>query len=98
MAELGLPRSWSEFMLRRVGCGSSLASVENDVHFCLERGGDMERLIADEREKERLLQGSSRSLRDRWRGTSSKSESFAGHCQSDRGDGFGDGLSSWAFN
>ncbi len=47
MAELGLPRSWSEYALRRVGG----TNIEAAVHFCLERGGDMERLLADERER-----------------------------------------------
>ena len=49
MLELGLPRSWSEFALRRVG-GSN---IEAAVHFCLERGADMERLIAEETLQER---------------------------------------------
>ncbi|KAG7353154.1 HECT-domain ubiquitin-transferase [Nitzschia inconspicua] len=49
MAELGLPRSWSELALRRVGG----TNIEAAVHFCLERGGEMERLLAEERERER---------------------------------------------
>ena len=52
MAELGLPRSWSEFALRRTG-----GDIEAAVHFLLENGGEMERLLADERERERLVQG-----------------------------------------
>jgi hypothetical protein len=51
MAELGLPRSWSELALRRTGG----ANIEAAVHFCLERGGDMERLLAEEHERERMM-------------------------------------------
>ena len=51
MAELGLPRSWAELALRRVGG----TNIEAAVHFCLERGGDMERLLAEERERERRM-------------------------------------------
>jgi hypothetical protein len=51
MAELGLPRSWSELALRRTGG----TSIEAAVHFCLERGGDMERLLAEEHERERTM-------------------------------------------
>jgi len=56
MAELGLPRSWSELALRRTGG----TNIEAAVHFCLERGGDMERLIAEERERDRVARGGSR--------------------------------------
>ena len=49
MLELGLPRSWSEFALGRVGG----TNIEAAVHFCLERGADMERLIAEENVQER---------------------------------------------
>jgi hypothetical protein len=52
MAELGLPRSWSELALRRTGG----TNIEAAVHFCLERGGEMERLLAEERERERVMQ------------------------------------------
>ena len=52
MAELGLPRSWSELALRRTGG----TNIEAAVHFCLERGGDMERLIAEEQEREHMMQ------------------------------------------
>jgi hypothetical protein len=52
MAELGLPRAWSELALRRTGG----TNIEAAVHFCLERGGDMERLLAEERERERMMQ------------------------------------------
>uniref|UniRef100_A0A7S4W1A8 Uncharacterized protein n=1 Tax=Ditylum brightwellii TaxID=49249 RepID=A0A7S4W1A8_9STRA len=55
MAELGLPRSWSELALRRTGG----TNIEAAVHFCLERGGDMERLLAEERERERRMSSSS---------------------------------------
>ena len=55
MAELGLPRSWSELALRRTGG----TNIEAAVHFCLERGGEMERLLADERERERQSSGGS---------------------------------------
>ena len=51
MAELGLPRSWSELALRRTGG----TNIESAVHFCLERGGDMERLLAEEREREHVV-------------------------------------------
>lgn len=49
MAELGLPRSWSELALLRTGGNN----VEAAVHFCLERGGEMEHLLAEERERNR---------------------------------------------
>jgi hypothetical protein len=52
MAELGLPRSWSELALRRTGG----TNIEAAVHFCLERGGEMERLLAEERERESIMQ------------------------------------------
>ena len=52
MAELGLPRAWSELALRRTGG----TNIEAAVHFCLERGGEMERLLAEERERERMMQ------------------------------------------
>ncbi|VEU40597.1 unnamed protein product [Pseudo-nitzschia multistriata] len=60
MAELGLPRSWSELALRRTGG----TNIEAAVHFCLERGGEMERLLAEERERERQSSGT-RSSRQR---------------------------------
>lgn len=47
MTELGLPRSWSEYSLGRVGG----INIEAAVHFCLEHASEMERLIADERER-----------------------------------------------
>merc|ERR1712232_1030433 len=47
MAELGLPRSWSELALRRTGG----TNVEAAVHFCLERGGEMEHMLIEERER-----------------------------------------------
>lgn len=56
MAELGLPRSWSELALRRTGG----TNIEAAVHFCLERGGEMERLLAEERERQSSGLGSSR--------------------------------------
>jgi len=56
MAELGLPRSWSELALRRTGG----TNIEAAVHFCLERGGEMERLLAEERERQSSGVGSSR--------------------------------------
>ena len=55
MAELGLPRSWSELALRRTGG----TNIEAAVHFCLERGGEMERLLAEEREQQTSGAGSS---------------------------------------
>ena len=51
MAELGLPRSWAELALRHVGG----TNIEAAVHFCLERGADMERLLEEEQERERRL-------------------------------------------
>jgi hypothetical protein len=65
MAELGLPRSWSELALRRTG-----TNIEAAVHFCLERGGEMERLIAEERERDRITQRESSSSSTRRRGNS----------------------------
>lgn len=47
MAELGLPRQWAELALSRVGG----TNIEAAVHFCLERGGDMERLLVDETQR-----------------------------------------------
>mmetsp|Transcript_36487 Transcript_36487/g.88057 ORF Transcript_36487/g.88057 Transcript_36487/m.88057 type:complete len:5319 (+) Transcript_36487:189-16145(+) len=58
MAELGLPRAWSELALRRVGG----TNIEAAVHFCLERGGDMERLLAEERERDRQSPGARRRI------------------------------------
>ena len=51
----GLPRSWSEYALRQVG-GSN---IEAAVHFCLERGGDIERLLIEEEERNRRSSPSS---------------------------------------
>jgi hypothetical protein len=65
MAELGLPRSWSELALRRTG-----TNIEAAVHFCLERGGEMERLIAEEQERDRMMQRDSSSGSSRRRGSS----------------------------
>jgi hypothetical protein len=59
MAELGLPRSWSELALRRTGG----TNIEAAVHFCLERGGEMERLLAEERERQSSGVGSRRAIR-----------------------------------
>ena len=61
MAELGLPRSWAELALRRVGG----TNIEAAVHFCLERGADMERLLEEERERERRLASDSAGNRRR---------------------------------
>jgi len=52
MAELGLPRSWSELALRRTGG----VNIEAAVTFCLERGGEIERMLAEEREGNRHAQ------------------------------------------
>jgi hypothetical protein len=65
MAELGLPRSWSELALRRTG-----TNIEAAVHFCLERGGEMERLIAEEQERDRMMQRDSAGGASRRRGSS----------------------------
>ena len=69
MAELGLPRQWAELALRRTGG----TNIEAAVHFCLERGGDMERLLAEEHER----RGSGTTLpssRRRGFGASSRSD------------------------
>ena len=50
MAELGLPRSWSEYALQRTGG----VNIEAAVTFCLERGPEIERMIADEQERDRM--------------------------------------------
>lgn len=71
MAELGLPRSWSELALRRTGG----TNIEAAVHFCLERGGEMERLLAEERERERMMQRQSSGGLSRRRGNRSDSSS-----------------------
>ena len=71
MAELGLPRSWSELALRRTGG----TNIETAVNFCLERGGDMERLLIEERERERVLQRQSSSSVSRRRSTRNDSNS-----------------------
>ena len=55
MAELGLPRQWAEVALRRTG-----GDIEAAVHFCLERGGDMERIIAEEANRGSSLSSSRR--------------------------------------
>lgn len=46
MAELGLPRALSELALRRTGG----VNIEAAVTFCLERGPEIERLLAEEQE------------------------------------------------
>ena len=51
MAELGLPRPWSQYALRRVGG----TNIEAAVHFCLEHSGDMERLLIEEEEREQRV-------------------------------------------
>jgi hypothetical protein len=62
MSELGLPRSWSEFALRRTGG----VNIEAAVTFCLERGPEIERMIADEQERDRLTRNfSTGSMRRR---------------------------------
>lgn len=53
MVELGLPSTWSRYALRRVGG----ANIEAAIHFILENGDDMERLIL---ESENDRSGSSR--------------------------------------
>ena len=45
MAELGLSRNWSELALQRTGG----LNVEAAVHFCWERGGEMESMVTEER-------------------------------------------------
>ena len=47
MLELGLPRAWAEYALNRVGG----TNIEAAVHFCLERGAEMELLVAQDRER-----------------------------------------------
>lgn len=53
MMELGLPSTWSRYALRRVGGDN----IEAAIHFILENGDDMERLIS---ESENDRSGSSR--------------------------------------
>jgi hypothetical protein len=65
MSELGLPRSWSELALRRTGG----TNIEAAVTFCLERSGDMERLLAEERERDSMLQRGMGSSTSRRRGS-----------------------------
>ena len=60
MAELGLPRQWAEVALRRTG-----GDIEAAVHFCLERGGDMERIIAEEANRGSSLSSSRRRVNAR---------------------------------
>ncbi|KAL7489479.1 hypothetical protein ACHAW6_015106 [Cyclotella cf. meneghiniana] len=69
MAELGLPRQWAELALRRTG------DIEAAVHFCLERGADMERLIAEEER----VRSSSSSTSTRRRGLSVNSRMNSSH-------------------
>jgi hypothetical protein len=71
MAELGLPRSWAELALRRVGG----TNIEAAVHFCLERGADMERLLEEERERERR-QASESGTRRRNTGGAGRTTSY----------------------
>lgn len=47
MMELGLPRSWAEYALQQVGG----TNIEAAVHFCLERGSELERLVAEQQEQ-----------------------------------------------
>ena len=47
MVEMGFPPEWCELALRRSG-----GSVENAIHFCFERGGEMDALLEEEREAE----------------------------------------------
>lgn len=73
MAELGLPRSWSELALRKTGG----TNIEAAVTFCLERGSEIERMLADEQESDRLdnngsTESSSRGRRHRDNGSSSR--------------------------
>lgn len=73
MAELGLPRSWSELALRRTGG----VNIEAAVAFCLERGAEIERMLAEEQERDRIMQrdgsgGSSRRRSARDMGPSSR--------------------------
>ena len=44
MGELGIPRSYAELALRRIGG----TNIEAAVHFCLENGSEIERLLAEE--------------------------------------------------
>ena len=48
MAELGIPRSYSELALRRTGG----TNIEAAVHFCLENGSEIERMLAEEMERQ----------------------------------------------
>lgn len=55
MAELGIPRQYSEFALRRTG-----GTIEAAVHFCLEHGTDIERMLAEEMERQSTHRSSGR--------------------------------------
>jgi hypothetical protein len=68
MAELGLPRSWSEYALRRTGG----VNIEAAVTFCLERGPEIERMIAEDQEHVRMSSGSVRRRGNRDNGLSSR--------------------------
>jgi hypothetical protein len=67
MAELGLPHSWCEYSLRHIGG----VNIEEAINFCLNHGGDMERLIAEERNRERGGSSSSNRRRNSAEGSGS---------------------------
>jgi hypothetical protein len=56
MMELGLPRSWAEYALQQVGG----TDIEAAVHFCLERGSELERLVAEQSEQRNTSLSASR--------------------------------------
>jgi HECT-domain (ubiquitin-transferase)/SPRY domain/UBA/TS-N domain len=60
MAELGIPRSYSELALRRIGG----ANIEAAVHFCLENGTEIERMLAEEMGRQAAGRGSASQNRD----------------------------------
>ncbi|KAL7566238.1 hypothetical protein ACA910_011302 [Epithemia clementina (nom. ined.)] len=53
MGELGIPRSYAELALRRIGG----TNIEAAVHFCLENGSEIERLLAEEMQRQAAGQG-----------------------------------------
>ena len=57
MTELGIPRTYAELALRRTGG----TNIEAAVHFCLENGAEIERLLAEDMDRE----SSERASRDR---------------------------------
>ena len=60
MGELGIPRSYAELALRRIGG----TNIEAAVHFCLENGSEIERLLAEEMQRQAAGQGGRARVRE----------------------------------